>query len=543
MKSRYNNLDHEKLKNKNLISEASQELKQKLDDMEEKALTSNREENKNEKDRINQKWEETKNIINQVTKTHFSENRSRIKKQKWMTEKILDLMEKRRRCKQNANEYKKIHTEIRRQIRQAKTEWHTQQCQEMEKYGLIHDSFNQHKKIKEIIGRKQTKVNGILMNNDNNLILCAEERLKHWENYILQLFDDERPETNGLEENSETGSDITVDEILKSLQNSKNRKAPGPDSIHCEILKILDSETLKILVKEFNEIYNSGHLPEDWLRSTFIPIPKSVNAKRCNEYRTISLMSHALKIFLKIIHQRIYEKIEENFGNTQFGFRGGLGTREALFCVQVLVQKCRDKNQDVYACFIDFEKAFDRVQHGKLIEILKKTNIDEKDARIIGNLYWQQKATIRTDNSESEEVSIRRGVRQGCVISPLLFNLYSEEIFKEALRETTGGIQVEGTIINNIRYADDTVIFAKDINELQNLMNRIVDTCKNYGLNLNTKKTKYMISCRGQRNHQRHDRQRSKSDKTLEEEDLNQWPFLSLLNGSIGNWRMMCKTD
>ncbi|KAI5718027.1 hypothetical protein M8J77_015079 [Diaphorina citri] len=485
-------LDHEKIKNKDLINKVKEELKTKLKRIEEMNLRPNNDGSVREEDKINEVWKEINKNINEATKASFSEDRSRMKKQKWMTEDILILMEKRRANRQNPIEYKNIQREIRTKIRQAKTEWHAQQCLEIEGYGLIHDSFNQHKKIKEITGRKKARTSGILLNENQELILSINDRLKHWEDYIQELFDDERPKSNGLQ-NYTSGSDITLDEIEKAIQKSKNRKAPGPDSMHVEVLKILDTETLKILLKQFNDIYSSGHIPEEWLKSIFIPIPKSTYAKRCNQYRTISLMSHALKIFLKIIHQRICRKIEEQFGNTQFGFRGGLGTREALFCVQVLVQRCLDMNKNVYGCFIDFEKAFDRVQHGKLIEILKKTNIDERDIRIIGNLYWKQKSTVKTENEETGEVFIRRGVRQGCILSPLLFNLYSEEIFKEALEDTEEGINIHGTVINNIRYADDTVIFGSSMMELQSLMNKIVNSCRKYGLNLNIKKTKYMI--------------------------------------------------
>lgn len=112
----------------------------------------------------------------------------------------------------------------------------------------------------------------------------------------------------------------------------------------------------------------------------------------------------------------------------QFGFRNGLGIREALFSIQILVQRCRDINQKVYLCFIDYEKAFDKVRHEKLIEILQKIGIDGKDLQFITILYWNQQAKIRINNTLSNDIKIRRGVGQGCILSPILFNLYSEKI-------------------------------------------------------------------------------------------------------------------
>lgn len=204
-------------------------------------------------------------------------------------------------------------------------------------------------------------------------------------------------------------------------------------------------------------------------------------------------MSHVLKIFLKIIHARIYSKCEDNMGNTQFGFKNGMGTREALFSMQVLVQRCRDVSVDVFACFIDYEKAFDTIQHGKLIEILKKLNLDERDIRIIMNLYWHQKAKVTVDGEVSDQIEIMRGVRQGCVLSPLLFNLYSEAIFQEALHGKHQGIILNGTIVNNLRYADDTILLANTLEDLQQLLNCVADRSRAMGLKLNISKTKWLV--------------------------------------------------
>ncbi|XP_077292468.1 uncharacterized protein LOC143915631 [Arctopsyche grandis] len=119
--------------------------------------------------------------------------------------------------------------------------------------------------------------------------------------------------------------------------------------------------------------------------------------------------------------------------DSQFGFRGGLGTREALFCMNVLLQKCRDFKKRIYVCFIDFEKAFDRVEHDKLIHALNQTGIDAKDIALLKNLYWNQSAVVKVEDLETEKVGISRGVRQGCVLSPMLFNLYSEMVFNQAV--------------------------------------------------------------------------------------------------------------
>ena len=181
-----------------------------------------------------------------------------------------------------------------------------------------------------------------------------------------------------------------------------------------------------------------------------------------------------------------------DIGKTQFGFRQGLGTREALFTFNVLVQRCLDVSQDVYVCFLDYNKAFDKVRHDQLLNVLKSKHLDHKDLRIIHNLYYNQRARVCVDQQLTDEIKIKRGVRQGCVMSPTLFNAYSEDIVKRALEDETRGIQINGMRVNNIRYADDTVILAECLEDLQIMMDKTARYSEEYGLTLNVKKTKFM---------------------------------------------------
>lgn len=126
--------------------------------------------------------------------------------------------------------------------------------------------------------------------------------------------------------------------------------------------------------------------------------------------------------------------------------------------------------KDLYLCFIDYEKAFDRVTHEKLIDDLRRVNVDGKDRRIIQQLYWNQVAAVRVGGDLSEWIEIWRGVRQGCVLSPELFSLFSEAALQD-LRDVEG-IKVGGANINNIRYADDTVLIADTKEKLQHLVDR-----------------------------------------------------------------------
>jgi hypothetical protein len=104
------------------------------------------------------------------------------------------------------------------------------------------------------------------------------------------------------------------------------------------------------------EIYNTGIWPEDFTKSVLIPIPKKANAVDCSDYRTISLISHASKILLKIINSRIQSKADMVLSKTQFGFRKGCGTREAIGVMRVICERSLEHGKDVFICFVDFER-------------------------------------------------------------------------------------------------------------------------------------------------------------------------------------------
>ena len=170
---------------------------------------------------------------------------------------------------------------------------------------------------------------------------------------------------------------------------------------------------------------------------------------------------------------RVRRKLRPEIGEEQNGFVTGKGTNNAIYIIRMLIERSIEVKTDLFLCFIDYTKAFDKVKHKEIISMLKDINIDSKDLRIIENIYWQQTAAIKINNQIGEFHSIRQGVRQGCVLSPDLFNLYSEMIFRSI--ENMPGIAVGGYNVNNLRYADDTVLVAKSEKEIQQLITTIVE--------------------------------------------------------------------
>ena len=211
----------------------------------------------------------------------------------------------------------------------------------------------------------------------------------------------------------------------------------------------------------------------------------------CENFRTIAIMSHVIQILLKICVLRMKNKIHPEIAEEQYGFQPDKSTRNAIFFLRILSERAIEMQQDLHICFIDYKKAFDCLKHEIVLKKLQEVGIDDKDLRIIQNLYYEQKASVRVGNAETETIPIKKGVRQGCVASPDLFNLYQEMI----MRVTTNmaGIKVGGININNIRYADDTALIATSQVNLQRLVDRVVVESTAYGMEVNVKKTECMV--------------------------------------------------
>ena len=149
--------------------------------------------------------------------------------------------------------------------------------------------------------------------------------------------------------------------------------------------------------------------------------------------------------------------------------------------------------KSIYFCFIDYAKAFDCVDHNKLWKILKEMGIPDHLTCLLRNLYAGQEATVRTGHGTTDWFQIGKGVCQGCILSPCLFNLYAEYLMRRArLDEAQAGIKIAGRNINNLRYADDTTLMAESEEELKSLLMKVKEESQKVGLKLNIQKTKIM---------------------------------------------------
>ena len=252
--------------------------------------------------------------------------------------------------------------------------------------------------------------------------------------------------------------DILECEVKWALESITMNKASGGDGIPVELFQILKDDAVKMLHSICQKIWKTQQWPQDWKRSVFIPIPKKGNAKECSNYHTTALISHASKLMLKILQARLQQVLE--LPDVQAGFRKGRGTRDQIASIQWIMEKAREFQKNIYFCFI--AKALDCVDHIKLWKIIQEMGISDHLTCLLRNLYAGQEATVRTGQGTTDWFQIGKGVHQGCILSPRLFNLYAEYIMRNAgLEKTQAGIKIAGRNINNLRYADDTTLMAE----------------------------------------------------------------------------------
>ena len=198
---------------------------------------------------------------------------------------------------------------------------------------------------------------------------------------------------------------------------------------------------------------------------------------------------------LKILQARLQQYVNYELATVQAGFRKGRGTRDQIANICWIMEKAREFQKNIYFCFIDYAKAFGCVDHNKLWKILKEMGIPDHLTCLLRNLYAGQEATVRTGHGTTGWFQIGKGVRQGCILSPCLFNFYAEYTMRNAgLHEAQAGIKIAGRNINHLRYADDTTLMEESDEDLKILWMHVKDKSEKTSLKLSIQKTKTMVS-------------------------------------------------
>ena len=415
----------------------------------------------------------------------------------YISDEVMELAKRKSEARKQKNwiEHKQLKREIQSKLRRDEKDYLEKECAKVTECNQERKSREMFEQITKIKTTSTIKAqNQCISNKKGETLTETKDILTRWHEYGTDLFVTNTKTTDTKSptaKNSEPEPEPTQAEILEAIGQLKNGKSPGLDRIPSEILKHTGEAGEKAIHFLISKIWKSHDWPSEWKLQEFIMLHKSGNPKDCNNYRTIALISHTSKILLIIILNRLKGKMEQEISDCQAGYRKNRGTTDMLFVLQLLIEKLRQNNEEAYVTFIDYSKAFDSVIHEQLFDIMEKMGFPSHLTSLISSLYKDQKATIRWNNANSDFFNIEKGVRQGCILSPHLFNIYTEHTMR--MSEIEGmGIAIGDRNLTNLRYADDTALLADNITSMKRILHRVDTAGKKAGLELNAKKTKVM---------------------------------------------------
>ena len=220
--------------------------------------------------------------------------------------------------------------------------------------------------------------------------------------------------------------------------------------------QILKDDAVKVLHSICQQIWKTQQWPQDWKRSVFIPVPKKGSAKECSNYHTIALISHTSKVMLKILQTRLQKQfVNCELPNVQAGFRKGRGTRDQIASIAGPSRKQESSRKKTsISALLTMPKPLTAWITTNW-KIRREMGISDQLTCFFRNLYAGQEATVKTGHGTTDWFQIGKRVRQGCMLSPCLFNLYAEYIMRNAgLEEAQAGIKIAGRNINHLRYVE-----------------------------------------------------------------------------------------
>ena len=289
---------------------------------------------------------------------------------------------------------------------------------------------------------------------------------------------------------------ITEIELLNAVKSLKPGKSPGLDNITNEMLSAAISVYPLAFLKLFNHILSAGgRETKSWAVSILVPIHKKGSPDDPSNYRGISLLSCLAKLFYKILNNRLLDYAIANHILTpnQLGFLPGNRTSDAHIILNNLINKyCHKRGKYIFGCFVDFSKAFDSVPRATLFEKLIKHGITGKFLDVIMNAYTNDFTYIKLKNKLSPKIISEIGVKQGCILSPLLFNIFMSDLTRD-LGTDTGVLIDDNMNLSCLIWADDILLLSESEEDLQRSLNVLFEFCKQNEISINADKTKCMI--------------------------------------------------
>ena len=428
-------------------------------------------------------------------------------KKPWISQQTLILADQKRIAKQTKNIssinneiYKKLCGQVKKSAKMDKNNWIQEQCEAVQ-MGLAVGNNKQAYQLVKLLKKKFSPKLTIIRTKDGTVSQSKIDTLQCWTQYCSELYQEKggRGENKVVESLNkicppinDASNGILYGEVEDAINKLKKNKSPGVDGITAEMIQA-GGEKLKYKIYELcNRAWDDGTIPEQWGESILIPIPKKGDLSQCSNYRTISLINHTGKVLLMVLLNRLKYHLDPFMSEEQAGFRKDRSTVQQILILRLLAEKAKRSGKKIYNCFIDFQKAFDTIKHKIIWMVLKSYGVDNKMVTLLQQIYGKSRSAVRIGMDLGEWFQSSVGTRQGDPLSPLLFITYLERIMDQ-ITSNSFGINVGGTMISNLRFADDIDLLNDNHFSLQEHIEQLTKTAEDAGLMVNIKKTKTMV--------------------------------------------------
>ena len=432
----------------------------------------------------------------------------------WVSDASLTLVANRDNAKKRYHQKKTAATKERwrnlaKQVQESYLEderrYMERQIAELEQANRQGASRRTWKIMNDISGKSTPCPAGKVKKLNGDIVKSPQELLDEWRKYFSNLLN--APPVTSTREIPPAEVDLEIKtgdfdrvEIDKAIKSLNNYKAPGFDyNITAEAIKYGGDELAERLLKLVNLTKNQQKPPSDWIKNLIVPLPKKGDLTKITNYRGITLMSIAAKLYNKLLLNRMRDKLDAKLRMNQAGYRPGRGCTEHVHVLRRILEGCDLKNLPLVAVFVDFKKAFDSIDRNVMFKILRHYGVPEPITNAIRLLYEGTRSAVIINGTITDEFEVNTGVLQGDVLAPYLFIVVIDWVMRNAdihdLGFTTHKRQssrIPEKKVGDLEYADDIGLLENDTENAQKQLDAISEVAKETGLLINVDKTKVL---------------------------------------------------
>lgn len=408
----------------------------------------------------------------------------------WWNEEVRDSIAKKKeahkalcknRCSENKAKYVAIRNKTRKVVAKA------MKSEAEKEIETLQATPNNIYKFLKSIKRDGKDVDGArcLKDGDGKLSFNEADKSRIWREHMEKIMNKENTWDHMADAEVVEGAVqcVTRLEIVQAIKRMKLGKATGPSEVSIEMITASGRIGIEVMLELCQRLLDGRGMPDEWKTSVVVPIYKGKgDVMSCDSYRGVKLLEHGMKVVERVLEKRLRALV--NLDEMQFGFMPGKGTIDALFVLRRMQEEYREKEKKLYMCFVDLEKAFDRVPRKVVEWAMRKKGVPERMVRAVMDLYKGAKTKVKVGTRFSDEFPVKVGVHQGSVLSPLLFAIVMDEVTKSA----------KDGLPHEILYADDLVLMSDSMEGLREKFVKWRDSLEKKGMKVNISKTKAMVS-------------------------------------------------